>query len=32
LPVAWLGVNPPEHGWRPAPLPSLQPLTEEIPV
>ena len=29
LPVAWLGVHAPEHGWRPAPLPCLQPLTEE---
>ena len=30
LPVAWLGIYPPENGWRRAPLPRLQDLNMEI--
>ncbi|SDS53094.1 hypothetical protein SAMN05216271_2126 [Halopseudomonas sabulinigri] len=32
LPVAWLGIHPPENGWRRAPLPRLQALIKETLV
>ena len=32
LPVGWLGIYPPENGWRPTSLPRLQHLTTETLV
>lgn len=32
LPAAWLGIHPPENGWRQAPAPRLQDLPKETLV